>query len=381
MLINNCFYFSEMIQVDIRLIKRSILTIQKYIHQEAKKYNKNSIYALQKKILLKKEIILFVLFKILKMIKKKIFFPLYTTRSFMQIIKLRLSHDILLLLLQPKWLVKLERCFFIKKSKQYIAIISQHISKILIKSNDYKKISKIIINPFLDLKTIRLEKWLKKVDDNTSIVRWLYNYLIQQKYIKNTKILIDNLLSLTTNLGLSELFKIIYFTGLEWFLYTNRIDRIIYRKLYIVYQEPNLIIISKKVFINKILQDIGRFIKLQFFNLKKLYCKIYQYSISCLNLYSITVKKTTTSDFVVKPNKQSIKSIMSKIKRNVYCKNEDGYWRVRTDRPVEEVTLFIESLLKSWYNYYFNTLDILDILKLNKIIDDLLYSWQIKKHT
>ena len=82
MLINNYLYFSEMIQVDIRLIKQSILTIQKYIYQEARKYNKKSIYALQKKILLRKETILFILFNILKIIKKKIISPPYTIRSF-----------------------------------------------------------------------------------------------------------------------------------------------------------------------------------------------------------------------------------------------------------------------------------------------------------
>ena len=82
MLINNCLYFSEIIQVDIRSIKQSILTIQKYIYQEARKYNRKSIYALQKKILLRKEILLFILFKILKIIKKKIISHLYTIRSF-----------------------------------------------------------------------------------------------------------------------------------------------------------------------------------------------------------------------------------------------------------------------------------------------------------
>lgn len=73
MLINNCFYFSEIIQIDIRLIKQSILTIQKDIYQAAKKYNKEDLHKWQKKILLRKEILLIFLYKIVRILKKKWF--------------------------------------------------------------------------------------------------------------------------------------------------------------------------------------------------------------------------------------------------------------------------------------------------------------------
>jgi len=71
MLINNCFYFSEIIQIDIRLIKQSILTIQKCIYQAAKKYNKEDLHKWQKTILLRKEILLIFLYRIIKTLKKK----------------------------------------------------------------------------------------------------------------------------------------------------------------------------------------------------------------------------------------------------------------------------------------------------------------------
>ena len=72
MLIDNCLYFSESTQVNIRLITQSILKIQKYIYQEAKKYNRENIYKWQKKILLKKEIILTLLFNMIQILKKKL---------------------------------------------------------------------------------------------------------------------------------------------------------------------------------------------------------------------------------------------------------------------------------------------------------------------
>ena len=73
MLINNCFDFSEIIQINIRLIKQSTLKIQKDIYQAAKKYNKEDLHKSQKKILIKKEILLIFLYKIIKILKKKLF--------------------------------------------------------------------------------------------------------------------------------------------------------------------------------------------------------------------------------------------------------------------------------------------------------------------
>ena len=73
MLINNCFDFSEIIQINIRLIKQSILTIQKDIYQAAKTYSKEDLHKSQKKILIKKEILLIFLYKIIKFLKKKLF--------------------------------------------------------------------------------------------------------------------------------------------------------------------------------------------------------------------------------------------------------------------------------------------------------------------
>lgn len=72
MLTHSCFDFSEIVQVDIKLIKQSILTLQKHIYKAARKYNKESLHRWQKKILLKKEILLILLFKIIKIFKKKL---------------------------------------------------------------------------------------------------------------------------------------------------------------------------------------------------------------------------------------------------------------------------------------------------------------------
>lgn len=297
----------------------------------------------------------------------------------LQLIKMRLSQDLLLLLLQPKWLVKLERSFFIQKQKQYILIISQHISKILIKSKQYKTISKITIDTFLDLKNIQLKKWLNKIDHNSSIIKWLFNYLMKQKYIKNNFIAIDNLFYLTNKNELSELFKAIYFTGLEWFFYTNKIDKAMYINLYVTYQRHNLVIATNKYLINRSIKCIGYFIKWQFFNLKKIYCNVYQYSIPFLNINTITIKKTQSTECLIKPSKLFVNFLVSSIRSKIYCQNQYGYWKIQTNVSLHRMITFIKFLLQYWYRYYFSIIDTLDILNLNKRVDNILYLWQTKK--
>lgn len=305
----------------------------------------------------------------------KVEIPLHS----LQAIKLILSHDVLVLLLQPKWLVKLERCFFMKKKKQYIMIISKHLSKILIKSKQYKRISKITIDALLDLKNIQLKKWLNKIDYNSSTIKWIFSYLIKHKYIKNTFIGKDYIFYSTNKNELDELFKVIYFTGLEWFLYTNKKSKVIYIDMYIAYQQLDLVIVINKHLINIFIQCISHFINWQTFNLKKLFCNIYQQAIPCFNINTLNIKQARNIEYLIKPNKQLIKSLVSNIRSKIYYKNQDGYWRRRNHLSIERIMPFIKFILKYWYSYYFSTIDTLDILELNRIVDNMLYLWQTKK--
>lgn len=296
----------------------------------------------------------------------------------LQSIKIRLSQDLFLLLLQPKWLVKLERSFFIKKQKRYVLIISQHISKILIKSKQYKRISKVILNTFLDLKNIQLKIWLNKIDHNSSIIKWLFNYLIKQKYIKNNFIIASNILDLMKKNELPDLFKVIYFTGLEWFFYTNKVNKFMYLNLYITYQIKNIVIVVTKDWINRSIQCISSFLCWQHINLKKIYCNIYHYFIPLLNIDTIEIKKTRNIEYLIKPSKKFVKSLIYSIRSKIYQANQDGSWRMQTNASLHKVISFMKFLLQYWYRYYFSIIDTLDILKLNKTFDKLLYLWQIK---
>ena len=79
---NNCIGSFQIIQVNIRLIEQTILNMQQYIYRAAKIYNIRERYKWQKKILLTKEIILFLVYNITKIIKKKFIYLIYTIENF-----------------------------------------------------------------------------------------------------------------------------------------------------------------------------------------------------------------------------------------------------------------------------------------------------------
>ena len=79
---NSCISPFQIIQVDLRLIEETILKMQKYIYRATKIYNIQERYKWQKKILLTKEIVLYALYNIIKIIKKKFIYLIHIIKSF-----------------------------------------------------------------------------------------------------------------------------------------------------------------------------------------------------------------------------------------------------------------------------------------------------------
>ena len=297
----------------------------------------------------------------------------------MKLIKLKLSHDVLLLLLRPQRLIQLEKTFFIKQKKQYIVIISNQISKILIKSPKYRKISKITLNTNLDLKNIQLKKIFNNISLDSTLKQWLYNYLVKLNYLQSRYTSTYDFLYFSSLDKIAELCTAIYFHGLEWFIYTNSLYKLMYLNLCLIYRAPQLIIVTHKSIVNRLVKSICNFINLQSFNLKKIYCNFYQYSIKSLQINILKLKKNINSIYLVRPSKNFLKSTLKIVRSKLYCKNRDGYWRARNDISINKAVFFSNFLLRYWYRYYFSIINNIDILEANKLVDNLLYSWQIKK--
>ena len=297
----------------------------------------------------------------------------------MKLIKLKLSHNVLLLLLKPQWLLQLEKNFFIKQKKQYIVIISDQISKILIKSPKYRKISKVTLNTNLDLKNIQVKKIFNNIGLDSTLKQWLYNYLVKLNYLQSICASTYNFLYFSNLNEISELCTAIYFHGLEWFIYTNSLYKLMYLNLCLIYKVPELIIVTHESIVNRLMQNICNFVNLQSFNLKKIYCNFCQYSIKSLQINIVKIKKNIDSVYLVKPSKNFLKSTFKMIRSKLYCKNRDGYWRARNNISINKAVFFSNFLLHCWYRYYFSIVSDVDILEVNKLVDNLLYSWQVKK--
>lgn len=292
---------------------------------------------------------------------------------------MRLSHDVLLLLLKPQWLLQLEKTFLIQQKKQYIAIISNQISKILTKAPKYQKVSKVTLNISLDFKNIQLKKTFNKISFDATLKKCLYNYLVKLNYLKNTFPLNYESLYFSLLNEIPGLCKIIFFHGLEWFIYTNSLYKSINLNLCVIHKEPKLIILTNNYIVNKLVQNICVFISLQSFSLKKIYCDFCQYSIKSLQINIMKIKKNIDSIYFVKPGKNFLKFVLKTIRSRLYCRNKDGDWRARNDISINKAVFFSNFLLRCWYRYYFSIINDIDILKANKLVDNLLYSWQIKK--
>ena len=297
----------------------------------------------------------------------------------LKLIKLKLSHDILLLLLKPQWLLQLEKAFLVKQKKQYIVIISHHISKILVELPQHRKISKVTLNTNLDLKNIRLEKIFNRISVDSTVKQCLYSYLVKLNYLQRKCASIYDFLYFSPLNEISELCKVTYFNGLEWFIYTNNVHKLMYLNLFLVYGVSELIIITNRSIVNRLMGNICHFINLQSFSLKEIYCNFCQYSIKSLQISILKIKKYIGNTYLVKPTKNFLKSILKILRSKLYCKNRDGYWRVRNDISINETIFLSKFLLRCWYHYYFSIINDVDILKANKLVDNLLYSWQVKK--
>ena len=290
-----------------------------------------------------------------------------------------MSHDVLLLLLRPQWLIQLEKNLIIKQKKQYIVIISNQISRILIKSQKYRTISKVTLNTDLDLKNIQLKKIFNKIGLDSTLKQWIYNYLVRLNYLQSTNASTYHFLSFSSLNEIPDLCIVIYFHGLEWFIYTNNLYKLMYLNLCLIYKIPELIIVTHKSIVNKLVESICNFINSQAFNLKKIYCNLCQYTIESLQTNIVKIKKNINNTYLVKPSKNFLKSILKMIRSKLYCKNKDGYWRAKNDVSVNKAVFFSNFLLHCWYRCYFSVIDDVDILEANKLVDSLIYSWQVKK--
>ena len=71
MFVKNTSNYSHIISIDLESIQKFVLKIQQNIYLAAKQYNLDKLYFYQRKLLLQKELLLLIIYKIINFLKKK----------------------------------------------------------------------------------------------------------------------------------------------------------------------------------------------------------------------------------------------------------------------------------------------------------------------
>lgn len=299
--------------------------------------------------------------------------------SSLKFIKSQISQYIVLLLLKPEWLGRIERCFLIKQNKKYMHIITRHISKIFANASKCKKLNRVVIRSPLNSKNIQYQNLLITISSNQTISKWLYTWFDNQSFVCDNIMIWYFIHRINRSHRLYEFLEILYYIGIEWHIYTNLKNPLLYLDLYLINQTKQILFLSNTLVTILIIKQVGQFIRHKLINFKHVNCSIYKYYYNYVDLIDVEVNIKQRSRSIIKPSKQSIQYILDTLRHTLYHKNEKGNWKINNYIKMNKPTFLINRLLQLWYINYSNIIDHLDICKINYSIDNLFYSWQAKK--
>lgn len=297
----------------------------------------------------------------------------------LKFIKSQISQYIVLLLLKPEWLGRIERCFLIKQNKKYVQIVTKHTSKIFAEANKCKKLNRVVIRSPLSSKNIQYQNLLITISSNQTILKWLYTWFDSQDFICDNVMLWYFIHHVNSNNKLYEFLEILYYIGIEWYIYTNLKNPFLYLNLYLINQTKQVLFLSNTLVAILVIKQMSQFIRNKLINFKHVKCSIYKYYYDYINLLDIEINIRQSSISIIKPSKQSIEYIFNILRHTLYHKNEKGNWRINNYIKTNKPLFLVNHLLQLWSVYYSQIVDQLDIHKINHSIDNLFYSWQAKK--
>lgn len=258
-------------------------------------------------------------------------------------------------------------------------IIKKHIFLLLKKYNTNCYIYTLKIQPELHYKSINNKYINNKFGNSFLIINQLNIYLHIQKIIGENIMFLYFVKYRNFYDKLCNLLSNILYIGLEWYLYINFHNKIIYQSLLLVYKKHAIFLLSNSMIINRAIKYISNFFSIMNINLKNIKCKIFKYITNYIHLIDIDLIIKHSANYIIKPSKLSVYYILSLIRNKLYHKNKQNYWRINNYKSSSEIILYIKNTLYYWYFYYLDILSQKEVLKINQVIDQIFYIWQIKK--
>ena len=279
------------------------------------------------------------------------------------------------MLLEPEWLAKSEHLSILQNDRRYISIISQHIKKLFECRTKSKQIYKVYIPFSINDKFTQVTGFVKTMAINKFICRKLYSFLNRQEY---TDVYYELKYFLRRRDHLNQILHTIYWTGLEWYLYTNLKEKYLYLDLYLINTTQNSLYLVDIFNLQKLLRYVAQFASNKLINLQDTLCILWTSHKKDIDIHDIQVDIRKATKPIIEPSNQALKFTTHILRSKLYHKNEFGFWRRNNQANIHKNLLFTENLLKCWCSYYSAILNPVNKRAMNQKIDSIIYLWQRK---
>ena len=302
-----------------------------------------------------------------------------TNYNIIQLIEEKIKQYITYLILKPEWLPRLESMFnFDCDIIQKIILFFKHTVNYKIQLVCITSVSTSACWKYVD-QSYLINKLNTLPDIRIKIKNWLsMQHFIEHKstyqtfYVKHIK----------WNDHLYELLQRVFYTGIEWYIYskthldgyfTNNL--ILYNtkghSYYFSYSQREHIYALNSCFLRSIRYNLYQKVWRQ--NKGKLsYFKF-------ADMYIITKNKHYEYRTILMPSLESIKNLLYSTRYLLYHKNRFNYWRYNSYLSTRNAQRLIRKNLLHWYNYYRNILSVHSIKYVNEKVNQIIYRWQLKK--
>lgn len=286
----------------------------------------------------------------------------------------------ILALLKPDWLAKVERIFIIQQKKNYIQIISNHISKLIKVFYKHKKLYKFEINHLFKNTKRRYCQLIKKINSNSIVLKKLFFIFEKDSFTAENNISKHFIKPISCTSPLFYLIESINLTGIEWSIYTNLYMKNIYLSVYFVLINKKLLSISNKLMSQALINKISNLFRCYSIDLRIIQFYISKNEDKYMDLINIKIELLKPFRQIIKPSKKSFKYLFKQIRSVLYHKNHLGYWRTNSQITIYETSFMVYKLLTGWYSYYSSTLSQLELKMINTKVDGLIHLWHNKKY-
>lgn len=260
------------------------------------------------------------------------------------------------MLLSPEYEGRTKNYEFAGRKHDTVNHLKNHISQILCCTKRYKDTYSLILNfdgfNSRNVNIAKLTNYLGRFFNSCNELN-----LALSRYILKKTICID----------------------IEWCLYRNEQSIHLYNCLHLTKEHHFFFFLHCYSFSERAIKGIGKFLCALKINLKSIKCKLHKYIKDIIHLCGVDYLLQNDTNYLFRCSKTTIKSLILKVKQQLYHKNYQGYWRASRYNISCQLVRRIEKVLYLWFTCYSCVLTELEIFKINKAVDYAFYKWQMQQ--